>query len=92
MAINLSSSLGCSRLAIPRPISIDQLLAEMRSLRWRQPGPFRTARADGYPGRSTIEDPFLHRIWSDWLLGHAAWHIPIPQLVLAHRRRVGEAL
>ena len=44
---------------------LDPLLAEIRSLRWRQPKPLRTSRTDGYPGRSTIEDPFFHRIRRD---------------------------
>jgi len=54
-----------------RPISLDPLLTEMRSLRWRQPRPFRASRADGYPGRPTIEDPFFHLIRTDCLM-HAA--------------------
>ena len=54
-----------SRPAMPRAISLDPLLTEMRSLRRRQPRPFRTSRADGYPGRLGIEDPLLHGIRAD---------------------------
>ena len=57
--------IGCGRPAMPRPVSLDPLLAEIRSLRWRQPRPLRTSRTDGYPGRSTLEDPFFHRIRRD---------------------------
>src|SRR4029077_15472551 len=62
--------IGCSRPTMLRPVSLGPLLTEMCSLRWRQPRPFRASRADGYPGRPSIEDPFFHQIRTD-CLGHA---------------------
>ena len=64
--------IGGGKPAGPRPISLDPLLAEICSLRRRQPGPFRTSRADGYPGRAVIDNPFLDRIRAD-RLGHVTY-------------------
>jgi hypothetical protein len=40
-------------------IFFDPLPAQSSRLHRRQPGPFRTARADGYPDRISMDNPFL---------------------------------
>jgi hypothetical protein len=47
---------------IAAAVSLDPLLAEVCRLRWRQPGPFRTARTNGHPDGLATNDPFLDRI------------------------------
>ena len=47
---NSMCSLSAAVNGMPRPVSLDPLLAEIPSLRWRQPRPFRTSRTDSYPG------------------------------------------